>query len=161
MTIKGISPEEIWPYLINISDWDRFAKDLTDTQFVDPSIEDPHLFAKVQFEYREAGQSLVAHVLECITPKDDRPGRISWEGCIKGKDGAEFSFCHAWLLAMAPDHGTRIVSEMSVKGDLATQSLLDEFHTINGNWIEGLAEYTLKHLTQTNHPRHPMNGPTR
>ena len=161
LIVKHMTPEELWPYLINISDWDRFSKDVTDTQFIDPSVEDPHLFAKAEFEYSEAGLNLAAHVLECVKPKADRPGRISWEGNIKGKDGAEFSFCQAWLLAMAPDHGTRILTEMSVKGSLATDELLGSFHNINRMWLEGLAEYTLKHLTQTNHPCQPMDGPTR
>ena len=127
------------PYLINISDGDRFPKPVTDTQFIDPSVEDPHLFAKAEFEYSEAGLNLAAHVLECVKPKADRPGRISWEGNIKGKDGAEFSFCQAWLLAMAPDNGTRILTEMSVKGSLATDELLGSFHNINRMWLEGLA----------------------
>lgn len=159
--VKELTPEEIWPYLINISDWDRFAKGVMDANFVDPSIDDPHLFHKAEFEYRTAGMSLAAQVLECVKPKDDRPGRISWEGSIKGESGAEFRFVQAWLLVMAPEHGTTVTTEMSIIGSGATDEVLAQLHEINGNWLEGLVTYTRKHLTETNHPRTPGYGPTR
>lgn len=158
---RELVPEEIWPYLVNISDWDRFTKDVMDAAFIDPSVEDPHLFAKAEFTYKTAGLDLAAHVLECVKPKADRPGRISWEGNVQGKDGAQFSFVQAWLVTMAPDHGTRLLTEMSIKGTLATEERLADLHRINGEWLEGLVAYTIKHLTETNHPRFPANGPTR
>lgn len=161
VVVKEIVPEELWPYLINISDWNRFASGVMDATFIDPSIQDPHLFPKVEFTYRTAGMSLAAHVLEAIPPKDDRAGRISWEGAIKGEAGKEFSFVQAWLIVMAPDHGSRILTEMVVKGSGATDEVLSQLHDINGKWIEGLVEYTRKHLVETNHPRFPDHGPVR
>lgn len=160
--VKDLTPEEIWPYLTNISDWDRFTKDVMDATFTDPSIEDPHLFPKAEITYKEAGLDLAAHVLEVVKPKDDRAGRISWEGNVVSGNEASFSFCHAWLIAMGPGgKGCRILTEMSIKGSLASDSTLGSFHNINGLWLEGLVAYVRKHLTETNHPRNPSSGPTR
>lgn len=160
--VKDLTPEEIWPYLTNISDWNRFSKDVMDATFIDPSIEDPHLFPKAEFTYKEAGLDLAAHTLEVTKPKDDRAGRISWEGNVTGGNEARFSFCHAWLVAMGPGgKGVRILTEMSIKGNLASDTLLNTLHTINGEWLEGLVKYVTKHLTETNHPRNPADGSTR
>lgn len=157
--LAHITPEEVWPYLVNISDWERFTKDVMDAQFLDPNVEDPHLYPKVEFEYRTAGMSLVARTLECIKPKDDRPGRISWEGTIKEDGHDEFNFVQAWLVSMAPDHSTHIITEVVGRGKQATPALAAKLHIINAEWLEGLSLYVGKHLTQTNHPRNPSTGP--
>lgn len=154
--VKDLTPEDIWPYLLNISDWDRFTKDVMDADFMDPSVEDVHIFPKAEFTYKEAGLDLVGRALEVIAPKADRPGRISWEGSVQGDKENKFEFCHAWLLVMGPHgKGTHIESQMSLKGSLVNEALIGQFHNINGMWLQGLVNYVEKHLRETNHPRHP------
>lgn len=152
-SVKGLTPGEIWQYLINISDWDRFAPSLMDADFIDPQVQDPHLFHKAEFTYTTPAMKLEARVLECIPPKADRPGRISWRAVKQGDAGKQFEMVQAWVIEIGPDHETQIITEAALDGPLATDAVAEEMRTINDRWVPGLVEYVTKKLTQTNHPR--------
>lgn len=164
--VNGLTPEEIWPYLINISDWDRINNAIVSANFIDPSINDPHLFGGAEFVYKTDSLEIHARVLEAIPPKGDRPGRISYEAEASTINGDEtpqtFDFVRAWLLGVPDKEGNfEVATAISFKGDG-----MDEFVEKNESGIStfdsdsfhglmklvGIREYT------TNHPRKPSSG---
>lgn len=159
-----VSPEQVWPYLTNLSDWPRFTRDIADTQFTDITIADPHLFHKAQFIVNTDRFSLVANVLEAVPPKADRPGRISFEGEATGKgqlEGIRFTFVQACLLCELHDHSLQATSEIVLFGDDVKKFMTMDPATIdnfNTEWLHGLIGYVTDHEAHTNHPRNPSSG---
>lgn len=161
---KQFTAGDAWQYLINLSDWTRFNNDIIDVNFIDSSINDPHLFPKVEFHFRTQNFDITAHVLECIEPKADRPGRISWEGVATSMGNIpkiKVQFVHAFLVDNQNNKSTRIVSEISILGkDIRKLESIEpkQITSLNYSWLQGLSKYVTRHVKATNHPRNPQHG---
>lgn len=146
ITAEGLTAEQVWPYLINISDINRFSSEIAAANPLDPQVSDPHLFGKEEFTIDADHYTAHARVLEAIPPKDDRPGRITWEGEAQLKNSDKtFTFVHAWVLGVEKGkEGLSIISAMSIKGkDLDGQFFAD----LNRQWLTRL----VAHVRRQNH----------
>ena len=117
---ENLTPARIWRNLCNISVWNRFNPDVVDIQPLDPGDNDPHLFDKMQFNYDLAsGQHVAAQVIFCQSPKDDRPGRLAYQGTVvaDNKDVNEFI---VEVIVGVPDHTSHVTVQaaMSAKNDI-------------------------------------------
>lgn len=152
----GLSAEQVWPYLINIADIDRFAREISDAEPLDPQVNDPHLYSKEEFTINADRYTAHARVLEAIPPKGDRVGRITWEGeaQIKNSD-QKFSFVHARVLYVEKPGKLYVVSALSIKGKTPGEQF---FANLNQGWLNRLVQYVRRKETRTNHPRKPSSG---
>lgn len=159
---KGLSPEQIWPYLTNLSDWPRFARAIEEAHFTDMTITNQHLDNNSQFIVNTERFTLVCKMLEIVSPKADRPGYISFEGNATGKqmfEGTKFSFVHICILSPCHNNGLEAASEISLLGDDVKQFMtvnpatIDNFNT---EWLHGLIKYVKKHRQYLLPPPQPF-----
>ena len=86
--VNGIDPDRLWRNLTNISAWPRYSEAIVDINFEDTGTNDPHLYDKAQFNYDLAnGMHVVAQVIFFQHPKEDRPGRLAYQGTVFNADG--------------------------------------------------------------------------
>lgn len=111
---EGITPERIWRNLDNISVWPRFCDSIVDIQYLDSSDNDPHLFDKAQFNYTMADGIRVDAQVICFThPKDDRVGRMAYQGTLS-KDGKPINEMVAEFIVGVPDHSGKLDVEAAL-----------------------------------------------
>lgn len=138
----GVTAEELWPYLINMADMSKLNKEIVDVEPSDSNVNDPHLKAKERFRITTSEYTADLHVLECIAPKGDRPGRISWEGSGKLNNSEKtFNFIQAVVLGVEKGDVAEIMSAMSVTGKVLSEQYFEE---LNENWISNLIKYVEK-----------------
>lgn len=103
--VEGTDREKLFRTLTNIADETRVDKTVVDIQFEDDSLNDPHLFDKAQFYYDTTlGERIRCHVICFEPPKDDRSGRLAFEGTAFDKDGNELYTLVYEFLVGVPDH---------------------------------------------------------
>lgn len=138
----GVSAEQLWPYLTNISDISKLVHEVVDADPLDSSINDPHLFPKEEFALCTTQYCARLRVLEATAPKDDRAGRITWEGEGRINNSEQtFRVVHAWVLDVDKADKLNVLSTISVTG-----KVLDEqyFADLNQKWLTALVAYARK-----------------
>ena len=144
---ENLTPERVWRNLTNISDWPRQDRRIVDIQFEDSADNDPHLYLKAEFYYDLDDRTRVrAHVVCFDPPKDDRVGRLAYDGTVFDQDGKQVcTFVHEFIVGV-PDHSGHFTfaTAISVKdprhpksGDALRQELLQD--------MVKLTEYCRKH----------------
>lgn len=112
--VKGLPPERIWRNLCNISIWTRLNPSIVDIQPLDSADTDPHLYDKMQFNYDlKCGKHVAAQVIFFQHPKDDRPGRLAYQGTVLDGD-KEVNQIVVEFMVGVPDH----------KGELAVEAAM-------------------------------------
>ena len=112
--VKGLTPERIWRNLCNISVWTRLNPSIVDIQPLDSADTDPHLYDKMQFNYDlKSGRRVAAQVIFFQHPKDDRPGRLAYQGTLLDGD-KEVNQIVVEFMVGVPDH----------KGELAVEAAM-------------------------------------
>lgn len=155
-TAEGITAEELWPYLTNISDIQKLVHEVVDAEPLDPNTDDPHLYPKEEFSIDTTEFTAHFRVLEAIPPKGDRVGRITWDGEATPKQGGKpMRIIHAWVLEVEKGEKLNVLSAFSVTGNAVSADYFDAF---NRKWVNALVKYTIGKETHTNHPRHPSSG---
>lgn len=144
--VKGISAERIWRNLTNISVWPRMYKDIVDIQYEDSSDNDPHLFDKAQFNYDlDDGSKVVAQVIEFVAPKDDRVGRLAYQGTVM-RDGKEVnSLVMEFMVGVASgSHELTVETAMSCKEE-ASDGADKNYGDMLEKGLAELVEWSKKH----------------
>ena len=125
MMVKDTTPEIVWRNLINMSDWNRFDKRIVDINFQDPSQIDPHLFDKAQFYYNTStGKEIRCTVIDFVHPKDDRSGRLAYEGTAFDSDGHQLFTLVAEFLVGVPDKKGefQLAAGITIKGNVGNKT---------------------------------------
>lgn len=136
----GVTAEELWPYLTNISDISKLVREVVDAEPADSSVSDPHMCAKEGFTLDTTQYHAVLHVLEVIPPKADRAGRITWEGEGRlNNSDTTFHIVHAWVLDVQKGDRLNVVSAISVVGKVLS---VNYFSELNQRWLTALVKYT-------------------
>lgn len=144
--VEGIAPELIWRNLTNISAWSRLDSSIVDIQYLDSSDNDPHLFDKSQFNFDLAnGTKIIAQVIEFTHPKDDRPGRLAYQGTIE-KEGKVVNQMVAEYMVGVPDHKgiLTVAAAMSCKEEVPDAPVADYGDKLQ-QALRNLIEWSKKH----------------
>lgn len=145
--VEGIEPERLWRNLTNISVWPKIDRRIVDIQFEDSAQTDPHLFDKTEFYYdMPSGHRVRCAVIYCVHPKDDRPGRLAYEGAVFDENGKQINELVAEFLVGVPDSHMRLdlacaLSAREENAGAAEHNLGDELLEV----MRRLADYARKH----------------
>ncbi len=119
---KGLTAASLWRNLCNISVWPRLNPTIVDIQPLDTSDNDPHLFDKMQFYYDLAdGKRVMAQVIFYRSPKDDRPGRLAYQGTILDGD-KEIDRIVMEFVVGVPDTDSAVAVQAALSATGATPS---------------------------------------
>lgn len=138
---EGIAPERIWRNLQNISVWNRFNSAIVDIQPLDSADNDPHLFDKMQFNYDlKSGKRVAAQVIFFQPPKDDRPGRLAYQGTILDADKEVNEITVEFVIGV-PGHKGRLTVQaaISAKKDIPASDSEDfgsDLEAMLGNLVK-------------------------
>ena len=148
--VNNLTAEQLWPYAINIADWNRYCDGIVSAEFVNPDIQDPHLFKKAEFTLHTDRYTAIAIVLSAVEPKEDRPGRLAIEMEVYPTDNpdATMTLVHEFLLSVEHDGTTAVTSEINAIGALAHKnaaSAKDLLKGLNVQWVNGLIKFTAAH----------------
>lgn len=144
--VKGLTPERIWRNLCNISIWTRLNPSIVDIQPLDSADTDPHLYDKMQFNYDlKCGKRVAAQVIFFQHPKDDRPGRLAYQGTVLDGD-KEVNQIVVEFMVGVPDHKVELVVEAAMSAreeapDAAQHNFGDELQAT----LRNLAAWSEKH----------------
>lgn len=146
--VKGIEPDRLWRNLTNISAWPRYSEAIVDINFEDTGTNDPHLYDKAQFNYDLAnGMHVVAQVIFFQHPKEDRPGRLAYQGTVFNADGKCINEMVGEFLVGVPDGRREIlelcaaVSAKEEAPDADKRNFGDELLS----FLDSLAAWSVKH----------------
>lgn len=144
--VKGLTPERIWRNLCNISIWTRLNPSIVDIQPFDSADTDPHLYDKMQFNYDlKCGKRVVAQVIFFQHPKDDRPGRLAYQGTVMEGDKEENEIVVEFMVGV-PDHKGELTlaAAMSCREELP-EAPVSDFGAELEAMLRNLAEWSVKH----------------
>lgn len=120
--VADTTPEIVWRNLTNMSDWTRFDKRIVDINFEDSADNDPHLFDKAQFYYdTNSGKRIRCTVIDFVHPKDDRSGRLAYQGSAFDENGnALFTMVAEFLVGVPDKKGEfQLAAGVTIKGKVA------------------------------------------
>ncbi len=145
--VENITGEQIWPNATNIANWSKYSHGIVDAEFVDPSVEDPHLFKKAELSLRTDKYVALATVLTVVEPKGDRPGRLAIETQVHTIDNPDYmmTLVHEFMVSVEHKGKTTVASEINAFGPLAktaTAKVKDTITRLNDQWLSGLLKYT-------------------
>ncbi|MCM1022262.1 MAG: hypothetical protein NC343_08155 [Muribaculum sp.] len=145
--VENITSEQVWPNAINLSNWFRYSRGIVDAEFVDSSIEDPHLFKHAEFTIRTDNYIATSIVLTTVEPKGDRPGRLAIESVVHAVNNPDdtMQLVYELVLSVPHDGKTTIESEINAFGQMAktdTAVVKEKLNELNRQWLIGLIKYT-------------------
>lgn len=152
--VDNVTPERIWRNLCNISVWNRFNSSIVDIQPLDSADNDPHLFDKMQFYYDlNCGKRVMAQVIFFQHPKDDRAGRLAYQGTVMDGDKEINSITVEYMIGV-PDHKGRFTLQCakSAKSEIpesAKKTVLALSRTPSPTWLSGARSMTDKNLSSS------------
>lgn len=144
--VEGLTPERIWRNLCNISIWSRVNPMIVDIQPLDPGDSDPHLFDKMQFNYDlTSGKKVVAQVIFFQSPKDDRAGRLAYQGTIMS-DGKELNEITVEFMVGVPDKEgvLTVAGAMSCREEIP-EAVNTDFGENLETMLRNIVEWSKKH----------------
>ena len=145
--VEGLTVNDVWPYLINTSEWPKYYKNASDIHFYKET--GPRLSAHSRFRFTTFGFLVESQVVEFQAPtKQKGVARIAWHGWVEGDQEHRLDVYHAWLLQNLPGHRVRILTQESQIGEpaktLAT-SLPNPMINAHQDWLNGLVKVAKKH----------------
>ncbi len=167
IAVDNMSAVRLWPFLTNVSNWNRYCPGIVSAEFMDPSIQDPHLFKRAEFRMCTDYYEAFALVLDAVEPKADRPGRLAIKSEIRDKNGSEviMTTVHEVVLSVSSGNRTTVISEVNAFGPMAksaasaTRAVLSK---LNNKWVSGMIKYALEHNQHTSrthvHADHAIMG---
>lgn len=144
--VRGVAPDRLWRNLCNISIWNRLNPMIVDIQPLDSADTDPHLYDKMQFNYTlDCGKRVVAQVIFFQPPKDDRPGRLAYQGTVMDGD-RELDEIVAEFMIGVPDHGGVLTADaaMSSRNEIPDAPVKD-YGACLETMLRNLTEWSEKH----------------
>lgn len=139
--VKGLSAEEVWPYLVDTRAWPTYYDNAGDIVFRDGT--GPRLVGGSRFRFTTFGFPVESEVMEFVPPQGARPGRVAWHGWVEGDADHRLDVYHAWLIQNLPGNRVRILTQESQAGKPARDlrgvrpnPMLNKHQ----EWIEGLAQ---------------------
>ncbi|HIH0452674.1 TPA: SRPBCC domain-containing protein [Vibrio cholerae] len=145
--VEGLTVNDVWPYLVNTSEWPKYYKNASDIHFYKET--GPLLSAHSRFRFTTFGFLVESQVVEFQAPtKQQDVARIAWHGWVEGDQEHRLDVHHAWLLQNLPGHRVRILTQESQTGEpaktLAT-SLPNPMINAHQDWLNGLVKAAKKH----------------
>lgn len=140
---KGITAEEIWPYLSKAHRWPKYYKNASDVYFYDENISE--LSEGTRFKFTTFGLVVEGEVIESEVPTAIKPGRIAWHGWVDGLAEEKLDVYHGWLIENLEGGRVRILTQESQIGEPAKKMAIEKPNPmINAHqeWIEGLITIT-------------------
>lgn len=136
--VKGLTTNDIWPFLNEPHRWPEYYSNSADIRFYDN--KGPQLENGVRFYFTTFGFPVDSQVVEYIPPVLGQPARVAWHGWA-GEGDTRLDVHHAWLIEDLPGDRVRILTQESQKGKPAQE--LAQAHPnpmINGHqdWLDGL-----------------------
>ena len=144
--VDNVTPERIWRNLCNISVWNRFNSSIVDIQPLDSADNDPHHFDKMQFYYDlNCGKRVMAQVIFFQHPKDDRAGRLAYQGTVMDGDKEINSITVEYMIGV-PDHKGRFTLQCakSAKSEIPESAKKDCACSLE-NTLANLVKWSEKH----------------
>ncbi|CEP15486.1 hypothetical protein [Parasitella parasitica] len=144
--VKGLSVNDIWPYLANTAHWTKYYKNASDITF--PRGGGPELAADLDFSFSTFGfPPLAAKVVEFVAPAKGQAARLSWTAKQDRSPEEKLDVLHAWLLEDLDGGRVRILTQESQIGKPAADlAKANPNPMLNGHqdWLNGLREIALK-----------------
>ncbi len=138
--IEGLSVNDIWPYLVNTSEWPKYYKNASDIRFYNEP--GPLLSADSRFRFTTFGFLVESKVVEFQAPaKDSNVARIAWHGWVEGDKEHRLDVHHAWLLQNLPGNRVRILtqeSQIGVPAKTLATTLPNPMINAHQDWLNGL-----------------------
>lgn len=144
--VEGLDPQIIWRNLTNISAWPRLSEDIVDIQYEDSADNDPHLFDKAQFNYTlTSGKRIVAQVIEFSHPKDDRPGRLAYQGTVFDGDHRVNEMVAEFMVGVPNHKGILTVEAASSAKEESAEATDRNYGDELKSFLVNLADWSKKH----------------
>ncbi|KIC62677.1 polyketide cyclase [Chryseobacterium taiwanense] len=137
--VKGLTIEEVWPYLNNPFAWPKYYANSSDIEFENNG--GPEFTSDSRFRFKTFGFPIEAEITEFVPPADGNPARISWHGWAEGDEETRLDVIHAWLIEDLDGDRVRILTQESQIGKPARELAAQKPNPmINGHqdWLEGL-----------------------
>ncbi|KAJ4287744.1 hypothetical protein N0V90_012448 [Kalmusia sp. IMI 367209] len=134
---RGISAQQIWSLLADISKWESYYKNCAQ---ITPPDSGPHLEKGNAFKFSTFGfPPLTCTVEESVAPKQGIAGRIAWYS--KTEDGLEIY--HAWIVEDLEKERVRVLTQESQIGPVFKKLASDKPNIMllgHQDWLEGLVQ---------------------
>ncbi|KAI5927726.1 hypothetical protein F4810DRAFT_649132 [Camillea tinctor] len=141
--VKGITANQVWPYLANITKWESYYHNVSQ---ITPPSSSPVLEKGDKFSFSTFGfPPLQSEVYESVAPTSSTPGRLTWRAWQDGDEDTFLDVYHAWLVEDLDWSVVRILTQESQIGKPAAQlSTTRPNPMLNGHqdWLDGLVKTT-------------------
>lgn len=146
LVVRDVTPERLWRNLCNISVWTRLYPDMIDIQFEDSADNDPHLFDKAQFNYElNNGDKVIAQVIEFLPPKDDRVGRVAYQGTVMRGGKQVNEMVEEFMVGVPDSKGELTIAAAMSAHEEAADALTDNYGDKLEAALKAWAEWSVKH----------------
>ena len=139
--VKGVTAEQAWAQLSDISKWSSYYRNVSQ---ITPPDSGPHLKNGDTFEFSTFGfPVLTCPVEESIPPSKGQPGRIAWSAELDGGHEEKTSVYHAWLVEDLEGGRVRILTQESQIGKPAAQLAEAKPNKMllgHQDWLNGLVK---------------------
>jgi hypothetical protein len=145
--VKGLSADEVWPYLQNATAWPSYYSNASQIEFL--NCPGPELRNGSLLRFTTFGLPVHAEVMECEPPATGKPARLAWRGWAEGDAMTRIDTYHAWLIEDLPGGRVRILTQESQLGNPAKRLALTKPNPMlnaHQDWIEGLARIAAQEL---------------
>ncbi|KAF2967024.1 hypothetical protein GQX73_g6529 [Xylaria multiplex] len=140
--VKGLTAEQVWPYLNNITKWDSYYNNVAE---ITPPSSGPALEKGDKFSFSTFGfPPLQSEVWESVAPSPTTPGRLAWRAWQDGDEDSAIDVYHAWLVEDTDWGAVRILTQETQIGKPAAQlAVTRPNRMLNGHqdWLDGLASF--------------------
>lgn len=144
--VKGLTVNDVWPFLIDTSKWTSYYDNASDITF--PNGDGPILKQDTDFSFSTFGfPPLAISVVEFVPPAKNQPARIAWLATKDGSPDEKLEIIHAWLLEDLSHNRVRILTQESQIGKAGAELAVQKPNPmLNGHqaWIDGLRDIALK-----------------
>lgn len=149
---KGITANQIWALLNDISKWESYYGNVSQ---ITPPSSGPKLQKGDTFKFSTFGfPVLTCPVKESVPPSHNQAGRLAWSAKLEGGPDEETDVYHAWLVEDLDGGRVRILTQESQIGKPAAQLAEAKPNKMllgHQDWLDGLvAAARGKNLDATN-----------
>ncbi|OKL63939.1 hypothetical protein UA08_00860 [Talaromyces atroroseus] len=139
--VAGITAEQVWPYLVNITKWESYYNNVSQ---ITPPSSGPILRKDDKFSFSTFGfPPLQSQVWESVAPTASSPGRLAWRAWQDGDEETALDVYHAWIVENTEWGVVRILTqEVQVGKPAAELATARPNPMLNGHqdWLDGLAK---------------------
>lgn len=90
--VKGLTIEDVWPYLTHIQAWDKYYSNCDGAKYDNPA--NTELKMGTKFSFTTFGFDVVSEVIEYQSPKDG-VARLAWSGLTDSDAKHKLAVVHA------------------------------------------------------------------